>query len=76
MREIRTTLNIKGEIFFFLYIFECYAYIALGINELYMHFFGGVWCGVVWCKGNNLFKHSTIKKYSSIWGKKDEGLNK
>ena len=40
-----------------------------------MHFFGG---GVVWCGGNGLFKHSTIKEYLSVSGgeKKDEGLNK
>ena len=28
-----------------------------------MHFFGG---GMVWCGGNGLFKHSTIKEYLSV----------
>ena len=38
-----------------------------------MHFFGG---GVVWCGGNGLFKHSTIKEYLSVSGgkKKMKGL--
>ena len=31
-----------------------------------MHFFGGG----VWCGGNSLFKHSTIKEYLPVWGKK------